>query len=337
MWFFINIGMFFVLFYGGILILNPEISFTMGELVQFSAYASIIYGPIAWITYFPRALTHAVTSAERIINILDEIPTVKQSNEFSIENIKGNISVKNLTFGYKCYEPVLKNINIEITSGEMIGLVGHSGSGKTTFINLIMRLYDPDDGFISLDGKDLRYIEHEALRKNIGVVLQDTFLFSGSILQNIRYSKPDATLAEIIEAAKVANAHNFIINFSDGYDTYVGERGQRLSVGEKQRIAIARAILNDPKILILDEATASVDSETEASIQEALGRLIKSRTTFAIAHRLSTLKNATRLMVLDRGKLIELGTHDELMKKKGKYYKLVMTQNEMHKVRGYSG
>jgi ATP-binding cassette subfamily B protein len=335
MWFLISIGTFFVTYMGGTLILQDRM--TVGELVQFSTYAGIIYGPIAWITHFPRALTHAVTAAERIMNVLDEIPTVKLSEDYFVENAEGRISIKNVTFGYKSYEPVLKNINIEVQPGEMIGLVGHSGSGKSTLINLIMRLYDPDDGSISLDGKDLRFIEHETLRKHIGVVLQETFLFSGTILQNIRYSKPSATLEEIIEAAKVANAHNFIIKFPDGYDTYVGERGQRLSVGEKQRIAIARAILNDPKILILDEATASVDTETEASIQEALGRLIKSRTTFAIAHRLSTLKNATRLMVIDRGKVIELGSHDELMKLKGKYYSLVMTQNEMHKVRGYSG
>ena len=197
-----------------------------------------------------------------------------------------------------------------------------------------MRLYDVDEGQILIDGIDIRDLSQEDLRSQIGVVLQETFLFSGTIHENIMYSKPDATPDEVIRAAKIANAHDFIMRFPDGYDTKVGEKGQRLSGGERQRIAIARAILNNPKILILDEATASVDTETEQQIQEALGRLIKNRTTFAIAHRLSTLKNADRIMVIDQGKLAELGTHEELMNKKGIYYRLVMAQNEMSKIKG---
>jgi ATP-binding cassette subfamily B protein len=196
-----------------------------------------------------------------------------------------------------------------------------------------MRLYDVDEGKILIDGIDIKSINQKDLRSQIGVVLQETFLFSGTILQNIMYAKPDATLEEVIKSAKIANAHDFIIRFTDGYDTRVGEKGQRLSGGEKQRIAIARAILHDPKILILDEATASVDTETEYQIQEALGRLIKNRTTFAIAHRLSTLRNATRLLVLDKGKQIELGTHEELIRSKGKYYSLVMAQKEMSRTK----
>ncbi len=241
---------------------------------------------------------------------------------------------KSVTFGYKSHEPVLENINIKVDKGEMIGLVGHSGSGKSTFINLVMRLYDVDEGQILVDGTDIRDLSQQELRSQMGVVLQETFLFSGTIKENILYSKPDATPDEVILAAKIANAHDFIMKFPDAYDTRVGERGQRLSGGERQRVAIARAILNEPKILILDEATASVDTETEQQIQEALGRLIKNRTTFAIAHRLSTLKNANRLMVIDKGRLAELGTHDELLKKKGIYFKLVTAQRKMSKIKG---
>ena len=215
-----------------------------------------------------------------------------------------------------------------------IAIDGPAGAGKSTVINLIMRLYDADEGRIKIDGVDLQNLSQEAYKANIGVVLQETFLFSGSILDNIRYAKPDATVEEVIRAARIANAHDFIMRFPNGYDTRVGERGQRLSGGERQRISIARAVLNDPKILILDEATASVDTETEYLIQEALGRLIQNRTTIAIAHRLSTLKNANRLAVFKEGELMELGTHDELIAKKGIYYTLVMAQRKMSAIKG---
>lgn len=330
--FIMGLGNFFILYYGGKLILDKHMQ--LGELIQFTQYANMLYGPLGWLTFFPRALTQAAISTERIFEILDEEPEIKNLNEVQLENIEGRISLKNISFGYKSYEPILKGITLDVKPGEMIGLVGHSGAGKSTLINLIMRLYDVDEGQLLIDGSDIKSIEQRALRANIGVVLQETFLFSGTILQNITYAKPDATLEDVIRAAKIANAHDFIMKFPDGYDTKVGERGQRLSGGERQRISIARAILHDPKILILDEATASVDTETEYQIQEALGRLVKNRTTFAIAHRLSTLRNATRLLVLDHGKPIELGTHDELMKARGKYYSLVMAQREMSKTKG---
>jgi ATP-binding cassette subfamily B protein len=200
-----------------------------------------------------------------------------------------------------------------------------------------MRLFDVDQGQILIDGIDIREISQQDLRSQIGVVLQETFLFAGTILENIRYSKPDATPEEVITASKIANAHDFIIKFPDGYDTKVGENGHTLSGGERQRISIARAILHNPRILILDEATASLDTDVEQQIQEALGRLVKNRTTFAIAHRLSTLKNADRLMVIDKGKIAELGTHDDLLKAKGIYYKLVMAQRQMTKLKDAGG
>lgn len=330
--FVMGIGNFFILYYGGRLILNESLE--LGELIQFTQYAAIIYGPLGWLTFFPRSLTDAITATERIFEVLDEEPKIKDQMELDFHPINGRVQFENVSFGYKSYEPVLKQVNIDVEPGEMIGLVGHSGAGKSTLINLVMRLYDVDEGRILVDGVDIKEISQRDLRSQIGVVLQETFLFSGTILQNITYAKPDATLDEVIQAAKIANAHDFIMKFPDGYDTRVGEKGHRLSGGEKQRIAIARAILHDPKILILDEATASVDTETEYEIQQALGHLIKNRTTFAIAHRLSTLKNATRLLVLDKGRPIELGTHDELLQAKGKYYSLVMAQRELTRTKG---
>jgi len=211
---------------------------------------------------------------------------------------------------------VLKNINMDVKQGEMIDLVGRSGAGKTTTVNLICRFYDTQEGEILIDGVNIRKIRQKDFRSQIGVVLQDTFLFNGTIAENIAYARPDATLEDIMAAAKAANAHDFIVQKTDGYDSKVGERGQAVSAGERQRIAIARAILHNPRILILDEATAAVDIDTERQIQEAIKRLVRGRTTFAIAHRLSTLRNANRLMVFKDGEIAELGTHEELLSKK---------------------
>ena len=241
-------------------------------------------------------------------------------------DIKGEITFDHATFGYKSYQPVLSDINAVINPGEMIGIVGASGTGKSTLINLLMRLYETDDGRILVDGVDMKNISRNSYHSQLGVVLQETFLFSGTIIDNIRFSKPDATIDEIIRSAKLANAHDFISKLPDGYNTYVGEKGYTLSGGERQRIAIARAILTDPKILILDEATASLDTESEFMIQTALDRLTNGKTTFAIAHRLSTLKNADRIMVIDGHSIAEIGTHSELLNNKGIYYSLFTAQ-----------
>ncbi|CAI8027378.1 Putative multidrug export ATP-binding/permease protein YgaD [Geodia barretti] len=252
----------------------------------------------------------------------------------ALAEIKGQVTFKDVTFGYDKSKPVLHEVDLDVAPGEMIGLVGKSGVGKTTTVNLIARFYDVDRGAIEIDGVDVRNLRLEDLRSQIGIVLQEPFLFSGTIAENIGYGNPGATFEEIMQAAQAANAHNFIVAKADGYDTSVGERGNNLSGGEKQRVSIARALLHDPKILILDEATSSVDVETEKEIQEAVVRLIKNRTTFAIAHRLSTLRNANRLVVLDAGRIVEVGTHSELMDKKGAFYDLVALQQQTSEIIG---
>lgn len=327
----LTIGTYLVLYFGGKRVLNQEMS--LGELVQYTTYVSMLYEPLTWLMNIPRLLADTTVSAARVFEIIDEVADIKDKEDAIKLDIKGNIQFEDVYFGYKVYHPVLKEISCEIKSGEMIGIVGHSGTGKSTMINLIMRLYDCTGGRILIDGVDLRDISQESLRSQVGVVLQETFLFDGSIYENISYSKPGATFTEVIEAAKIANAHEFITKLPDGYNTRVGNKGHSLSGGERQRIAIARAILHDPKILILDEATASLDTQTEKQIQEALDRLTKGRTTIAIAHRLSTLSNADRLIVLDQGKLVEMGTHEELFARKGVYYKLVMAQRQTTKMK----
>ena len=325
--FLMGVGTYVAIYFGGIHVLNGEL--TVGQLVQFVTYSGYLFGPLGWMTHLPRAVMQMITSLNRIYDVLDEEPLLADKEDCKSFPINGAFRFEDVSFGYQTYEPVLENISFSVESGEMIGLVGASGTGKSTLINLIMRLYDVDQGRITLDGCDLRDIEMESLHSQVGVVLQETFLFSGSILANIRFAKQDATLEEVIQAAKAANAHDFICKTPDGYNTYVGEHGYNLSGGERQRIAIARAILNNPRILILDEATSALDTESEFLIQQALDRLVKGRTTFAIAHRLSTLRNADRLVVIDKHGVAEIGTHNELLEQKGIYYGLVNAQLKM--------
>jgi ATP-binding cassette subfamily B protein len=281
-----------------------------------------------------RRFLRAATSAERVFEILDTAPTIADSDEaIDLPDFRGAVEFRDVHFAYDDEKTALDGISFVAEAGEMIGLVGHSGAGKSTLVNLITRFYDPAHGEILIDGHDHRDIKLASLRRQIGVVLQDPFLFEGTIADNIGYSMPDASRVQIIAAAKAANAHDFIVKFPDGYDTRVGERGTRVSSGERQRISIARAILKNPRILILDEATSSVDTETESKIQEALQRLIRGRTVFAIAHRLSTLKHADRLIVLDNGKVDELGTHEELIELGGTYANLCAKQTELSKIR----
>ena len=329
------IGTIIIWFVGGREVLvNPE--FTIGTLALFQSCMMQFYMPIQSLARLNERFQHAATSAERVFEILDHKPEIADKEDaIELPDIKGNIQFENVTFSYDGEQNVLENVSFEVQPGEMMGLAGHTGAGKTTLINLVCRFYDVNEGTILVDGHDIRDVKIDSLRNQIGVVLQNPFLFNGSVAENIAYGKPDATMKEIIAAAKAANAHDFIMNFPDGYDTIAGERGERVSGGERQRISIARAILKDPKILILDEATSSIDTETEAKIQEALGRLIKGRTVFAIAHRLSTLKHSNRLLILEKGNLAEIGTHNELIEMDGIYAKLCRMQTELSSIRAW--
>jgi ATP-binding cassette subfamily B protein len=333
-------GVFIVWFYGGheVFVNTSNLArygMTVGALNLFIQALGQLMGPIQQMTQIADWLSRSTAAAERVFEVVDAEPEIADAPDaVALPHMEGRVEMAGVWFSYDKNQSTLEDVSIVVEPGEMIGLVGHSGAGKSTIINLLSRFYDVKDGRILIDGVDIRKIKMEDMRRQIGVVLQEPFLFPGTISDNIAYAKPDATPIEIMQAAKAANAHEFVMRFPDGYDTYVGERGARLSGGERQRLSIARAILHDPRILILDEATASVDTETEKQIQEAMARLIEGRTTFAIAHRLSTLRNASRLMVMEKGKLVELGTHDELLNKpEGVFRRLVDMQQEVNKLK----
>ncbi len=326
-----QLGGMFIWAFGGYMIMQGQVAF--GLVLTFVHYMHMLYGPIEFMNNIVGWWSHCMTASQRIFEIQDTTPDVRESEDpVELKRMRGEIEVSNITFGYEPNKPILKQVSLKVKPGQMVGVVGHSGAGKSTLVNLISRLYDVNEGSIRIDGIDVKDIATGSLRSQIGIVSQDVYIFSGSIAENIAYAKPDCSMQDILHASAIAKAHDFIEKLPDGYDTIVGTGGYNLSGGEKQRLSIARAILHNPRLLILDEATASLDTETELHIQEALEALIKGRTTIAIAHRLSTLRNADYLVVMDQGKVIEEGTHSELMGKDGFYKDLVRKHDEALKM-----
>lgn len=303
----------------------------LGELMLLTSYFGMMADPIYFLIWAGDDVSRCLDAASRIFEIIDSVPTVKPPQTPAVigkEGLRGDISLKNVSFEYEAGVPVLKDVSLDIKAGQFFGIVGKTGAGKSTIINLISRLFDPTNGNITVDGINVRDIAFENLRKDIGIVSQETYIFMGTVADNIRYARPDATMEEVVEAAKNANAHDFILKLPDGYDTTIGSGGADLSGGERQRISIARALIQKPNILILDEATASMDTRTERKIQNAIDNLKKGRTVIAIAHRLSTLREADTLCVIENGEVKERGTHDELIRLKGKYFELYRLQAE---------
>ncbi len=314
-----------VWYYGSVLVLGRQLQ--AGELLAFTFYMNYLYDPAVRVVDFNITLQWAGAAIDRVFETLDTRPDIEDSpNARPMPNMRGEIEFRNVSFGYRPEQLVLKNVNLHIRPGEMVALVGPSGAGKSTLVNLIARFYDVTDGQVLIDGVDVRDIKLDSIRRNVGMVMQESLLFSVTIKENIAYGRHDATEEEIVRAAKQADLHDFILSLPDAYDTKIGEDGIKLSVGQKQRLSIARAILTDPKILILDDATSALDSQTEANVQQALEHVMQGRTSIVIAHRLSTVVNADKIVVLDKGEVVDIGTHDELVNKPGVYRTLYEEQ-----------
>lgn len=314
-----------ITFYFGIKMIKSG-SITVGLLIAFSNYIAMFWRPIMNLSNFYNNLVTSMASAERIFEIMDINPNIVEDEDAIDLEIKGEVEFRNVSFSYDGKKKVLKNVSFKVNPGERVALVGHTGAGKTTIVNLLCRFYDPDEGEILIDGVNIKKIKLESLRRQVAVMFQDTFLFSGSIKENIRYGRLSASDEEVISTAKEVYAHDFIMSLEKGYDTKVQERGLRLSTGQRQLVSLARTLIADPKILILDEATASIDTHTERLLQKGIEKLLKGRTSFIIAHRLSTIQNADRILVIEDGRVVEEGNHEELMRRKGIYYNMFMSQ-----------